>query len=194
MPAAYFADAAGFRRWLERNHNRASELIVGMYTKTSGRSGLTYPQALDEALCFGWIDGVRRKDGPDGYTTRFTPRRSRSIWSLVNTRHAERLIAAGRMHAAGLAAFAKRIPEKQRAYSFENRPQTFPAPLAKMFRANAPALRFWNDQPPGYRRVATWFVVSAKQQETRERRLARLIADSAAGRRLAAIAGKQKAK
>jgi uncharacterized protein YdeI (YjbR/CyaY-like superfamily) len=153
--ATYFAEAAEFRRWLETNHDRATELVVGFYKKSSGRGGLTYAQALDEGLCFGWIDGVRRSDGPDGYTTRFTPRRPRSTWSLVNVRHAERLVAAGRMHAAGLAAFAARSAANTGTYSFENRPKALPSAFARTFRADKAAWAFWQKQPPGYRRTAT---------------------------------------
>jgi uncharacterized protein YdeI (YjbR/CyaY-like superfamily) len=180
----YFSDAAEFRRWLEKHHDRAAEVIVGFHKRSSGRVGLTYSQALDEALCLGWIDGVRRGDGPDGYTIRFTPRRPRSIWSLVNVRHAERLIAAGRMRPAGLAAFEARSAARTGTYSYENRPDDLPAALARSFRGDKPAWTFWRAQPPGYRRTATWWIVSARKPETRARRLASLIAESAARRRL----------
>ena len=180
----YFSDGADFRRWLEKHHARAAEITVGFYNRASGRAGLTYSQALDEALCVGWIDGVRRNDGPDGYTIRFTPRRPRSIWSLVNVRHAERLIAAGRMQPAGLAAFEARSAARTGTYSYENRPDKLPAALARNFRADKTAWAFWQAQPPGYRRIATWWVISARKPETRSRRLASLIAESASGRRL----------
>lgn len=194
MKGTYFASAAEFRQWLKQHHAQTKELIVGFYKKSCGRGGLTYQQALDEALCFGWIDGVRRSDGPDGYTGRFSPRRPRSTWSLVNVRHAERLIAAGRMHAAGLAAFAARSAARTGLYSFENRPRDLPAALARPFRARKSAWTFWRQQPPGYRRSATWWVVSARQPATRARRLAQLIADSAAGRRLGLLARPAKRK
>ena len=184
MTVVHFNSASDFRRWLGRHHAAATELIVGFFKKTSGRGGLTYPEALDEALCFGWIDGIRRKPDADTYTVRFTPRRPGSIWSNVNVRHVARLRAAGKMQAAGLAAFAARDARKTGVYSFENRPQEFPAALERLFRANRPAWEFWRRQPPGYRRLAIWWVVSAKQDETRQRRLARVLADSAAGRRL----------
>ena len=184
MTATHFASAADFRGWLEKNHATATELVVGFFTKASGRGGLTYPEALDEALCFGWIDGVRRKPDADTYTVRFTPRRPGSIWSNVNARHVARLTAAGKMHAAGHTAFAARDAGKTGVYSFENRPQKFPAGLEKRFRAKRSAWKFWRQQPPGYRRTTIWWVVSAKQDETRKRRLAQLIALSLAGRRL----------
>ena len=184
MSATPFATAAAFRRWLERKHATATELVVAFFTKASGRGGLTYPQALDEALCFGWIDGIRRKSDADTYTIRFTPRRRGSIWSNVNVRHVARLTAAGKMHAAGRRAFAVRDAKKTGVYSFENRPQKFPAALEKIFRAKPSAWKFWQAQPPGYQRLAIWWVISAKQDETCQRRLARLIALSAADRRL----------
>jgi uncharacterized protein YdeI (YjbR/CyaY-like superfamily) len=185
----HFANAAAFRCWLERHHASSAELLVGFYNKASGRGGLTYAEALDEALCFGWIDGVRRRLDADRYTIRFTPRRPRSIWSRVNLRHVARLRQLGKMHAAGLTAFAARTAQKTGVYSFENRPEKFPERLARQFRSEKAAWAFWQKQPPGYRRTAIWWVISAKQEATRQRRLGQLIADSAAGRRLAAIAG-----
>ena len=184
MKPTSFASAADFRTWLERHHATVAELVVAFFTKSSGRGGLTYPEALDEALCFGWIDGVRRKLDADRFTIRFTPRKHGSTWSLVNVGHVDRLTKAGRMHAAGLAAFAARDPKKTGRYSFEQRPQDFPSDLEKIFRANPSAWTFWQAQPPGYRRTAMWWVVSAKQETTRQRRLATLIADSASSRRL----------
>lgn len=145
---------------------------------------MSYPQALDEALCFGWIDGMVKTIDAASYMQRFTPRRPGSIWSNVNVRHVERLQSAGKMHAAGLAAFAGRDPKKTGVYSFENRPKTLPRALEKEFRAHKKAWAFWEAQPPGYRRLLTWFVMSAKQDATRARRFARLIAECAAGRRL----------
>jgi uncharacterized protein YdeI (YjbR/CyaY-like superfamily) len=188
MKAALFTSPVEFRSWLERHHSTATELLVGFYSKTSGQGGLTYPEALDEALCFGWIDGVRHRLDAERYTIRFTPRRSGSIWSNVNVRHVLRLRAAGRMHAAGLAAFARRDAKKTGVYSFEQRPQTFPAALAKILRANKPAWNFWQAQPPGYQRTAIWWVISAKRDATRASRLAALINLSATGKRLNALA------
>jgi uncharacterized protein YdeI (YjbR/CyaY-like superfamily) len=146
---------------------------------------MTYAEALDEALCFGWIDGLRRKLDRDRYSIRFTARKPRSIWSLVNVRHAQRLIAAGRMRAEGLQAFAARHEKRTGIYSFEQRPRALPADLAKVFRTNPKAWAHWQRQPPGYRRTATWWVISAVRIETRTRRLAELIAVSARARRLA---------
>ena len=188
MRPVFFPAAADFRRWLEQHHASSRELLVGIYNQASGRGGLTYPEALDEALCFGWIDGIRRRRDENSYTIRFTPRKPRSTWSNVNVRHVARLQAAGRMTPAGRAAFDARDAKRTGIYSFENRPQNLPAALEKIFRAQPKAWAFWQEQPPGYRRTAIWWVVSAKQDATRERRLATLIADSAAGRRIAAVA------
>jgi len=192
MTPKFFTDAAEFRRWLEANHNREPELILRIHKKSSGRGGLAYPEALEEALCFGWIDGVRRSGGDDSYLQRFSPRKSASNWSFVNIRHVERLTAAGRMHPAGLAAFAARSAARTGVYSFENRPQKFPRQFETVFRANKAGWAFWEKQPPGYQRTAIWWVISAKQEATRDRRLAQLIADSVAGRRIAALTSPSK--
>lgn len=184
MKPTHFATPADFRDWLERHHAAAAELVVGFHHKTSGRGGMSYPEALDEALCFGWIDGVRKRTDPHRYTIRFSPRKPGSIWSLVNVRHFQRLAAAGRVRPAGQAAFDRRDPKKTGVYSFEQRPQQFPADMERTFRANRKAWTFWETQPPGYRRMLIWWVMSAKQTATRERRLAVLIAKSAAGVRI----------
>lgn len=184
MKPIQFSTAAEFRRWLERNHATSTELLLALNRKTSGRGGLTYAAALDEALCFGWIDGVRKGLDAARYTIRFTPRKPRSIWSRVNIAHVERLKAVGQMRPAGLAAFAARSKERSGLYSFENRPSEFPPRLAKIFRSNRPAWDFFRQQPPGYRKTITWWVTSAKQEATQQRRLARLVDESAAGRRV----------
>ncbi len=184
MSALHFATAADFRRWLEQNHANTPELLLGFYKKASGKGGLTYPEAVDELLCFGWIDGVKRRVDDERYTHRITPRRSGSIWSLVNVRHVERLTKAGRMHAAGKTAFAARKADKTGIYSFENRPQNLPRNYEKIFRAKPKAWAFFMAQPPGYRRLVIYKIISAKQEATRQRWLARVIAESAQGRRL----------
>jgi uncharacterized protein YdeI (YjbR/CyaY-like superfamily) len=184
----HFETAARFRQWLEQNHARSSELQVGFYKKSSGKGGLTYPEALDEALCFGWIDGVRKNTGTHSYVIRFTPRKLGSIWSLVNVRHVGRLTAAGKMHAAGLKAFAARLPHKTGIYSFEQKePRQLPAAYEKEFRANKKAWAFFTAQAPWYQRTAIHKVVSPKQEATRLRWLGLLIADSAKGKRLDAL-------
>lgn len=186
MGAAYFTSASEFRGWLEARHAIETELLVGIHGKASGKGGLTYAEALDEALCFGWIDGVRRRLDADSYSIRFTPRRPRSIWSLVNVRHATRLIATARMRPAGRTAFNARDKRRTGIYSFERRPQSLPPPLKKVFQANGKAWAFWIAQPPGYRRTATWWVISAVKEETRLRRLDKVIGVSSCGRRLMA--------
>jgi len=180
-----FASAADFRHWLEKNHATSPELLVGFYRKASGKGGLTYPDAVDELLCFGWIDGVKRRVDDERYTHRITPRRPGSTWSLVNVRHVERLTKAGRMHSAGEKVFAARRADKTGIYSFENRPQKLPAAYEELFRAQPKAWTFFMAQPPGYRRLVIFKMVSAKQEATRQRWLARVIAESAKGRRMA---------
>lgn len=180
----HFRTAAAFRTWLERHHGTATELTLLFYNKPSGRGGITYQEALDEALCFGWIDGIVHTMDAISHTRRFTPRRTGSIWSRINVAHVARLSRAGRMAAAGMAAFAARRVEKTGIYSFEQRPQDLPPELAAIFQRHAAAWTFWSAQPPGYRRTLTWWVVSAKQPATRRRRLDRLIQASAEGRRV----------
>jgi uncharacterized protein YdeI (YjbR/CyaY-like superfamily) len=179
----FFATPADFRAWFEEHHAAESELLVGFYKKGSGRPSITWPESVDEALCFGWIDGVRRSLGDEAYTIRFTPRKRRSIWSVVNVRRARELIEEGRMRPAGLAAFEARTEERSGVYSFEQKDQVaFDEAQARRFQADAKAWEFFQAQPPWYRRTATWWVISAKKEETRAKRLATLIEDSAAGR------------
>ena len=171
----FFKTPAEFRRWLGKHHATAREIIVGFHKKASGRGGMIYREALDEALCFGWIDGIVRRIDDDSYCQRFTPRKPGSIWSKVNVGHVERLKAAGSMTPAGLAAFEARQPHRTGIYSFENQPRDLPAQDEALFRRNATAWKFWQEQPAGYRRKATWWIVSAKQEITRRRRLEKLI-------------------
>lgn len=180
----YFATAQELYRWLARHHATAPELWVGFHKKQPGKTFLTYAQALDEALCFGWIDGVRKSVDADRYTIRFTPRTARSKWSAVNIRRLTELEAEGRVHDAGRAAFAKRDRNSAAAYSHENKDVVLPAAAAAQLRANAKAWAFFQAQPPSYRRAATWWIVSAKRLETQARRLAQLIQASARERRV----------
>jgi uncharacterized protein YdeI (YjbR/CyaY-like superfamily) len=180
----FFRSADELRAWLEKAHDSASELWIGFFNQRSGQTGITYKEALDEALCFGWIDGVRKSVDEGRYMQRFTPRQARSIWSLVNIKRVGELKALGRMCAPGLAAFARRDEKRSRVYSFERANVRLSGALERPFRANAPAWAFFQSQPPGYRRIATWFVMSAKKDETRLKRLATLIALSEKGRRL----------
>jgi len=178
---AFFPTAARFRAWLQAHHETERELVVGFYKVDSGKPSVTYPEALDEALCYGWIDGVRRSRDTDSYTIRFTPRKHDSIWSAVNLRHVARLKATGRMRPAGLRVFQARDREKTRRYSFENRPVALDAARARRFRTNCRAWSWFAGQAPGYRRTAQWWVMSARQDATRDHRLAILIESSARG-------------
>ncbi|MCC7451517.1 MAG: YdeI/OmpD-associated family protein [Anaerolineae bacterium] len=187
MDAAFFESQADFRHWLMSNHAAANELWVGFYKKDSGQTGITYAQALDEALCFGWIDGVRKRIDDNRFMNRFTPRKPRSIWSQVNTARAEELIRLGLMQPAGLKAFETRDQEKARQYSYEARNRPLDAQYEQQFRANQQAWDFFQAQAPSYQRAANWWVMSAKKEETRLRRLVTLIGDSAKGQRLAAV-------
>jgi len=180
----FFRSPAELRRWFARHHATADELLVGFHKVHTGRVALTYAEALDEALCVGWIDGLKRRLDDDTYSLRFTPRRAKSYWSATNIRHAERLTAAGRMRPVGRAAFARRDQAVARRYSFEQRAQVALAPeLLRRFRWHRAAWRFFEAQPPSYRRTAVWWIMSAKRAETRERRLSELIERSAAGTR-----------
>src|SRR5437870_2815812 len=192
MKVTYFTSPSQFRRWLDRYHDKESELWVGFHKKHSGKPSITYNEALDEALCFGWIDGVRKSVNDTSYSIRFTPRRAKSIWSLVNIRHVERLKKLGRMKPSGLKAFAARDEKRSGIYSFENAPRKLDAAYEKKFKANKKAWAFFQSQPPGYQRIATFFVMSAKQEDTRVRRLDRLIGESEKELRIGLVTGKSK--
>jgi uncharacterized protein YdeI (YjbR/CyaY-like superfamily) len=184
MNAVFFKTAAEFRRWLSTHHATERELLIGFHKKASGRPGIGYKDAVDEALCFGWIDGIKKRVDDQRYTHRFTPRKAGSIWSLINANRVKELIALERMARAGLDAFERRDPKKTGIYSFENRPKTFERALERTFKAEKAAWAFFCAQPPGYRRLMTFYVMSAKQPETRARRLVRLIKSSAEGKRI----------
>ena len=184
MVPVFFRSPAELRRWFARHHAAEKELFVGFYKKGSGTPSITYAEAVDEALCVGWIDGVRHSLDAERYTNRFTPRRPQSTWSAVNIKRVAALTAEGRMQPAGLAAFAQRKRNTPGTYSYENRPRALPEPYAARFRAHKRAWTFFESQPAGYRRTATWWVLSAKKEETRLQRLDALIADARAGRTL----------
>jgi uncharacterized protein YdeI (YjbR/CyaY-like superfamily) len=187
----FFKTPAALRRWLERNGATATELWIGMYKKSSGRGGVTYKEALDEALCFGWIDGVRKRLDDEAFVQRFTPRAVRSYWSEVNVKRAHQLIEAGTMDATGRAAFGRRDPDATERYSFERRNPKLDSAADKQFRANAKAWRRFEAETPSYRRVAIHYVASAKRPETRQRRLEILISETAAGRRIGLVSPKR---
>lgn len=179
LKRAPFRTAAAFRAWLERHHATASELVVRIFKVHAASRGMTYAQALDEALCFGWVDGVRHGLDSESFTVRFAPRKPRSLWSRVNAMHVERLIRAGRMTRSGLAAYAKREAERTGVYSYERGAAELAPAELKLFRASRRAWSFFGAQAPWYRRASTHWVASAKRTETRKRRLATLIACSA---------------
>ena len=179
----FFESEADFRRWLEANHTTAPELLVGFWKKGSGKPSIDWPQARDQALCFGWIDGHRKSFGPDAYTIRFTPRRKGSIWSKVNVERYESLTTAGLMTPAGVRAYEEN-KHKSGLYAYENVQKELTSDEEALFRGNEPAWADWEKRPPSYRKSALHWITSAKRPETRTKRLAELIAVSAEGRRL----------
>lgn len=191
MKPKFFATKEKFREWLEKNHASANELEIGFYKKSSGKKSITYAEALDEALCFGWIDGVRRSLDETSYQQRFTPRRARSIWSLVNVKHVERLKKEGKMHAAGLAAYEQRDPKRTGIYAFENAPRELSAEYEKEFRKTKGAWEYFQTYPPYLKKTISYWVMSAKKEETRSGRLRRLIECSARGERIGVLPSKK---
>jgi uncharacterized protein YdeI (YjbR/CyaY-like superfamily) len=183
MEPTFFATPEEFRAWLTEHHETETELLVGFHRKGSGRPSITWPQSVDQALCFGWIDGVRRRIDDASYSIRFTPRKARSTWSAVNVKRVAELTEQSFMRPAGIAAFERRSDDKTAIYAYEQRKAAELDPeQERRFKADDGAWTWFQAQPPSYRRTATYWVISAKKQETRQRRLERLIADSAAGR------------
>ncbi len=179
MNPTFFETPDAFRKWLARNHDKKNELLVGFYKRDSGRKSITWPESVDCALSYGWIDGVRRRIDDESYSIRFTPRRKGSIWSAINIKRVAELEKMGWMTDAGRAAFDKRDEKKSAIYSYENRPRELAPEFEKRFKANKKAWKFWSEQPPWYRRNVTYWVMEAKKDETRERRMAMLIEDCA---------------
>jgi uncharacterized protein YdeI (YjbR/CyaY-like superfamily) len=171
----FFSRPAEFRKWLQKHHAAAGELLVGFHKTSSGTPSITWPESVDEALCFGWIDGVRTRIDDVSYTIRFSPRKPTSIWSAVNIRKAQALIAAKRMMPAGHKAFETRRENRSGVYSYEKRPECLTEPYAGMLAKNARAAAFFASMTPSYQRAATWWVISAKQEETRLKRARTLI-------------------
>lgn len=185
MPPTFFRKPSELRAWLTRHGSTATELVVGFYKVGSGMPSITWPQSVDEALCFGWIDGVRKRIDDQSYQIRFTPRKASSSWSAINIARVAALAAEGRMKPAGLAAFERRTETKSRTASYEQKERpTLPSTTERRFRSHRKAWTFFSEQSESYRRKAVWWIVSAKQPETQERRLAQLIEASAAGRKL----------
>ena len=188
----FFKGPAEYRAWLEKHHETKDELWIGFWRKSTGKPSLTWQQCVDESLCFGWIDGIRKTVDATAYKQRVTPRRPTSMWSQTNIRRVGELTAEGRMRPRGIAAFEKRDPKK--TYSGSAGFDRIPLGVAEeaQLRKNRKAATFWDAQPPGYRKLAGWYVMSAKKDETRRSRLKTLITDCAAGRRLAGLTPKSK--
>ena len=192
MEPHFFASPAAFRKWLEKNHSSAPELLVGFYKKGSGKPSITWPESVDQALCFGWIDGVRRRIDDVSYSIRFTPRKAISNWSAINIARVAELTKLDQMQPAGLRAFEQRREDKSAIYAYENALRTLDPADEKTFRQNRKAWQFFNAQAPSYCRVCIYWITSARKEETRARRLATLIDDSANGRRLGVVTLKPK--
>jgi uncharacterized protein YdeI (YjbR/CyaY-like superfamily) len=184
MKPTFFKAQSDFRKWFEKHHDASKELLVGFYKKSSGRPSITWPESVDEALCFGWIDGIRRSIDDISYTIRFTPRKPTSTWSVVNIKRAQELIDQGLIWPAGLKAFQARKENRSGIYAYEQRSEKLPDPYERTFRKNKTAWAFFQAQPAGYRKVAGWWVVSAKKEETRLKRLEKLIEESDLQRRV----------
>ncbi len=175
----FFPTPSDFRAWLEAHHDKLSELLVGLYKKCSGKPSITWPESVQVALCFGWIDGVRKSIDETSYTIRFTPRKPTSTWSSININLVRKLTKQGLMHPAGLKAFAARSEEKSSIYSYEQRKSArFSREQEKQLRANKPAWEFFRSQAPWYQRVCTYWVIAAKREETKLKRLSELISHS----------------
>ncbi|HEY3071589.1 MAG TPA: YdeI/OmpD-associated family protein [Candidatus Limnocylindrales bacterium] len=183
----FFETPADLREWLEKNHDRAQELWVGFHKKATGAGGITYREALDEALCFGWIDGLTRSLGDRDWMIRFTPRTARSTWSAVNITRVQELLQAGRLRPAGRRAFETRDPARANLYSYERANASLGPEHEAAFRANRKAWTFFEAQPPSYRKASTWWVISAKKEETRLKRLTLLIEHSEDGKRIPSL-------
>lgn len=184
MKVKFFKTQSDFRQWLAAHHASETELWVGFYKKDSGRASITWPESVDEALCHGWIDGIRKNIDDISYKIRFTPRKQRSTWSAVNIKRVGELRKQGLMADAGLEAFGRRQENRSGIYSYEQRTPELPAQYAKRLKKNAAAWKFFQAQPPSYRKTMSWWIVSARREDTRFKRLEKLIEDSSEGRRI----------
>jgi uncharacterized protein YdeI (YjbR/CyaY-like superfamily) len=184
MKPTFFSTPALFRKWLMKNHQHESELLVGFYKAASGKKSINWKQAVEQALCFGWIDSTGRSLGDESFCVRFTPRKPTSIWSAININKVEELKQKGLMTPAGLAAYEKRSEKRSRIYSHENEPAKLDAASLKKLKANKKAWAFFNGQAPSYQKTCRHWIMGAKQKETKERRLLQLITDSEAQKRL----------
>lgn len=185
MEATFFATPKDLRKWLEKNHEKETELWVGLYKKGSGKQSVTWPEVVDQCLCFGWIDGIRQSIDEESYRNRITPRKARSNWSAININRIEELIGQGLVKQAGLDAYAKRDEARSRVYAFEQGDLQLDKKHEARFKKNKKAWKFFESMPATYKKTALWWIISAKQEATRERRLETLIKDSENGERLA---------
>lgn len=181
MTPTYFATQQDFRNWLEKNHDKEAELWVGFHKVGSGKPSITWPQSVDQAICFGWIDGLRKSVDAGSYCIRFSTRNPKSIWSAINIRKVEEMNKLGLMHPSGLAVFEKRDEQKSAIYFYENRPDKLSPDYENLFKSHPKAWAFFQLQPPSYQRIAAMWVMDAKQEPTRQKRLAELVADSESG-------------
>lgn len=183
MKPKFFKKPLDFNKWLAQNHDKKEELIVGYYKVGTGKPSITWPESVQEALCYGWIDGIRKKYDEDSYTIRFTPRRPKSIWSAVNIAYVKQLIKDKRMQPAGLAAFKRRTDNNSSIYSFEQNPEDIKLSkeFEQQFRKNKKGWTYFEKAAPSYRKGAIWWVMSAKREETMQKRLSELIKDSETG-------------
>ena len=194
MQPKFFKTPSDLRKWFEAHHASAAEQWVGYYKKDSGKASITWPQSVDEALCFGWIDGIRKSIDDASYMIRFTPRKSRSTWSAVNIKRAGELAVLGLMQPVGLKAFAAREENRSGIYSYEQRSPELPDQYAKKLKKDRSAWKFFQEQPASYRKAANWWVQSAKKEETRLRRLDKLIQHSARAERIPQFTPPKKTK
>ena len=183
----FFSTQAAFRQWLEKNHEIAGELLVGFYKVKSGKQSMTWSESVDEAICFGWIDGIRRSIDEDSYSIRFTPRKSTSIWSAINIKKVEELTQKKLMHPAGISAFSNRKDHKSRIYSYEKEAEKLPGDFLKKFKSDKNAWAYFQSMAPSYQRTAIHWVMSAKQETTRIKRIHELINDSSAARKIKSL-------
>jgi uncharacterized protein YdeI (YjbR/CyaY-like superfamily) len=184
MSPKFFKTPSAFGKWLAAHHATSKEMWVGFYKRNSGKPSITWPESVDEALCFGWIDGIRKSIDEDSYKIRFTPRKPSSVWSAVNIANATKLIKQKRMQPAGLKAFEARKENRSGIYSYEQRSPELVEPYLGKLKRNKAAWKFFQAQPPSYRKVMNWWVVSAKQEATRLKRIDKLIEESEQGRRM----------
>jgi uncharacterized protein YdeI (YjbR/CyaY-like superfamily) len=194
MTINFFKSSSDFRKWLESNHASARELWVGFHKRSSTKTSITWPESVDQALCFGWIDGVRKSIDENSYKIRFSPRKPTSVWSNVNIERVLDLTKQDLMRPAGLAAFERRRENRSGIYSYEQRTDAIPEPYAQKLRANSAAWDFLQAQIPSYRKAVAWWVVSAKKEQTRQKRLDQLIEESAHGRKIDQYTRLQKSK